>query len=415
MAHMTALGHRMEHTDVSTAFLNADLQEDIYMYPPDGVEVGEGMCYLLHKSLYGLKQSGRNWNIDIVAFFASIGLTQCESDPCLFFKITPDGTLHALIYVDDIVTGGPDKLLDWFHVQLSNKYRVVREDLNWVLGIEVTHPTQDTLKISQGAFVRSLLQKYKMDDCNAVRTPMEEGSKLSKAEQPQTQAEALEMKQYPYRALIGSLLYLSVCTRPDISFAVGVLARFCENPGLPHWHAAKRVLRYLKGTEDAGIIYGRSTHNVFGYSDADFGGELDKRRSTSAYAFLMHGGVVAWRSKLQDCTAGSTVEAEYVALAQATREALFLTKLLTDFQVTDTKPVIIYEDNNGAIQLAHNPVNHSRVKHIDISYNVTRQRVQTGEIDVVRIGTHDMTADTLTKPLGATLFQKHRAGLGVFL
>ncbi len=218
----------------------------------------------------------------------------------------------------------------------------------------------------------------------------------------------------PYSELIGSLLYLSVCTRPDIAQSVGALARYSSAPKTPHWRAAKGVLRYLAGTPALGITFGAGQRGLQGYADADYAGDHDTRRSTTGYVFTLHGGAIAWSSRLQPTVAASTTEAEYMAASYATKEALWLKKLMADLHVP-VQAVKIAGDNQGALKLVKHPIASVRSKHIDVMHHFVRERVARGEVRFDFLQTGAMIADCLTKAVARDKLLKCREGMGMLM
>ena len=219
-----------------------------------------------------------------------------------------------------------------------------------------------------------------------------------------------------YQQAIGCLTYAATTTRPDIAAAVGILSQFMSTPSLDHWMGVKRILRYIKGSLHYGLRFyadDNSKDGLIGYTDADWAGDLDTRRSTSGYAFFLGNSVISWLSKRQITVAKSSTEAEYVALSCATQEAIWLRRLLDDIHFGDESPTVIYEDNQGAIELSKNPRHHNRVKHIDIAFHFARERVASGEINVEYCPTEQMIADIMTKPLPRDKFENFRLLLGV--
>jgi len=212
--------------------------------------------------------------------------------------------------------------------------------------------------------------------------------------------------EIPYRELVGALTYLSVTTRPDISFAVSELGQFNNCYNNSHWTAAKRVLRYLKGTKDLGLIYEPGLKPLIGFVDSDWGSCTIDRRSHTGYTFLLGGGPISWDSRKQKTVALSSTEAEYMALTDATKEAIFLSRFLASLNLKDLASVKLYSDNMGALKLAKNPVFHARSKHIDIRVHFIREILKNGDIEVNHISTDDMAADILTKKLARP---KHEA------
>lgn len=266
--------------------------------------------------------------------------------------------------------------------------------LSYFLGMSVIQDREEhTTWMGQPAYVEKLLVRQKMDDCKPVGTPVDPGSHLMKATEDE---EALE--QQKYQSLVGSLMYLSTSTRPDLAYAVGTLARFSSKPNRSHWTAAKRVLRYLRGTKNHGIVFTESESvECLGYSDADWAGDREDRRSTSGYLFLMAGGPVSWKSRKQGTVALSTAEAEYIALSSAAQETVWLRRLVSELGNKPEKPTVLMEDNQSAIAMARNPQFHGRAKHIDIRHHFIRERVNEGDIKLVYCPTGDMIADMLTK------------------
>ena len=252
-----------------------------------------------------------------------------------------------------------------------------------------------------------LLTEYKLDDGKPRLVPLSPSVTLARGE-----GEPLDTNAYPYSKLVGSLLYLSVCTRPDISYAVGALSRYMSCPTTVHWQAALGVLRYLSGTRDQGITFRGSGDTLLGYCDSDYAGDIDTRRSTTGYAFILNGAAISWSSKRQPTVAASTTEAEYMAAAAAVKEALWLRTLLTelDFKIDC---VNINADNQGAIKLLKNPVSSIRSKHIDVVHHFARERVLRGEVAFHYIATDKMIADALTKALPETKHTFCKVSMGV--
>ena len=229
--------------------------------------------------------------------------------------------------------------------------------------------------------------------------PLSPSERLTKSE-----GELLDKETHTYIYLIGSLLYLSVCTRPDIAQAVGALSKYMTAPTTLHWQAAKGLLRYVASTREHGIVYGTNPHLVIGYCDADYAGDLDTRRSTTGFVFILHGGAITWLSKRQPTVAASTTEAEYIAAAQATKEALWLRLLLADLGIV-VNTFQIMADNQSALELLKNPVSSMRSKHIDVVYYFARERVARRDVEFSYIRTDDMLADMFTKAVPGSKLQ----------
>ena len=230
---------------------------------------------------------------------------------------------------------------------------------------------------------------------------MQVGLPLTESMSPTTEAERVDMARVPYRSAVGSLMYAMVATRPDIAAAVSAVSRFMENPGSEHWTAVKHIMRYLKNTADWVLTLGSGCKlQLVGYCDADWaGGDLDGRRSTTGYTFSLGSGSIVWSSKRQPTVALSTTEAEYMATTNAAREAIWLRRLLGELGYTQAEPTVIYSDNQGSIKLAHNPVHHSRTKHIDVQHHFVRELVESNVVALRYCPTDANVADVLTKPL----------------
>eukprot|EP00775_Hariotina_reticulata_P006589 gene6589-6817_t len=257
------------------------------------------------------------------------------------------------------------------------------------------------ISLSQEQAIHELADQYNINPKKSRTVPLNASIKLSKDE-----GDPLDTAEFPYRALIGSLNYLAVCTRPDISFAIGVLSRFLKSPTVTHWQAALGVLQYLVYTSNHAITYdGNRGIEFCGYSDADYARNVDNRHNTSGGVFTIAGGAVSWLSKLQKCVVVSSSEAEYAAAATMTKEALFLRIVLQD--MTDKKMAVdLNVDNQGALKLMKNPIVSSmRRKHIDVAYHSVRDRAACGDVKFKYISTHENVADVFTKPLCA---EKHR-------
>ena len=279
-------------------------------------------------------------------------------------------------------------------------------EATFFLGMTITRDrAARTIKLAQERLTTDLLSKYGMLDAKALSTPLSPNTKLTKEGEP------LDRETFGYAQLIGSLMYLSVCTRPDIAQAVGALARYMAQPTTAHWQAGKGVLRYLAGTAQLGITYGGHEPGLEAYTDADYAGDIDTRRSTTGYVYVLNGGAISWSSRLQQTVAASTTEAEYMAAAFAIKEGLWLRKLFNDVGLNT--PIIINADNQSAIKLLKNPVFSMRSKHIDVIYHFARERVARGEVTFKYIRTDNMVADALTKPVPTNKFIYCRTGMGV--
>jgi Reverse transcriptase (RNA-dependent DNA polymerase) len=325
--------------------------------------------------------------------------------------------------VDDILLATNDKGLLYEVKQFLSKNFDMKDmgEASYVIGIKIHRDrTQCILGLSQETYINKVLERFRMKDCSPSIAPIVKGDKFNLKQCPKNNLEREQMKNIPYASAVGSLMYAQVCTRPDIAFAVGMLGRYQSDPGMDHWKAAKKVMRYLKGTRDYMLMYRRTENlEVVGYSDSDFAGCVDSRKSTSGYIFMFASGAVSWRSAKQTLVATSTTEAEFVSCFEATSHGVWLKSFISGLRIVDSisRPLRFYCDNSAAVFLAKNNKSGSRSKHIDIKYLAIRERVKENKVTVEHIGTELMIADPLTKGMPPGLFRDHvsRMGLGPIL
>lgn len=396
--------------DIKTAFLNGNLDEDVYIQQPPGYDNhNPHLACKLNKALYGLKQASRAWHRTLKTKIESMGFNESTADPGLFIKPSSSSPAYLLIYVDDIlVITGSTSALSSIKTQIATAFDI--RDLGpaaFFLGIDIIRDrTTKTIKLTQTRHTTDLLSKFSMEQSKPFDTPSSTAIKLT------ADGEPLDIKTHPYSTLIGSLMYLSSCTRPDIAQAVGALTRYMSKPTTAHWTAAKHVLRYLAGTTNYGIIFTPSDSTLLSYCDANHAGDIDTRRSTTGYVFTFNSGAITWSSRLQPTVAASTTEAEYMAAAATVKEALWLRKLFTDLDL-HTACIDIMSDSQSAIHMLKNPVISLRSKHIDIVHHFARERVSRGEVNFCYTPTDSMVADILTKPVPITKFKFCRAAMGI--
>ena len=388
--------------DVSSAYLHGDIDGEVYMEPPPGYASADTVWILL-KGLYGLKQAGRIWHEWLKADMNELGYTQCSRDHAVFSlgNWGSDDWTACAFWVDDEVGIGSRAQLDRVATMFDRKYGITGEgELRWILGMKVTRDYRTrTISLSQESYINSLVERFGLQHATSVTTPLAPGALLTKDRCPATPEEMREVANNNYRELVGSLQYAALATRPDISFAISKLAQFLINPGRAHIEAAHRVLRYVSGTRNRTLNLGGAIPDLAGFTDSDWGGDCDDRKSISAYVFCLGDAAVSWKTKKQNSVALSSVEAEYMAMCQAAKEAVWLTGLLEDLGIDLEAPPVVYGDNQGALALAQNPVFHPRSKHIDIQYHYTRELVQSQRITIKYIPTNVMLADALTKAL----------------
>jgi hypothetical protein len=396
--------------DVKSAFLNGVLNEEIYVEQPAGFEKSNSTnkVYLLKKTLYGLKQTPRAWYSRLDNHLLSLGFNKSMNEVTLYVKHADGHKLIVSVYVDDLlITGDKEQLVEEFKTNMKDMFEMNELGLlTYFLGMEVTKSDQGYF-LCQKRFSLKILDNFAMSKCKPVSTPMIQGQKLMKEDgSPKADGKV-------YRSLIGSLLYLTA-TRPDIQFAVNYLSRFMQEPSQNHFVAAKRVLRYLRGTAGFGIHFVKSSSiNLVGFSDSDWGGSDEGMMSTSGYCFAVGKSVFCWNSKKQSVVAHSTAEAEYIAAYVAAKQLIWLRKMLSDLDCNQQNPTTLFCDNTSAIAISKNSVFHDRTKHMKIKYHAIRQFQQEGELELCYCTSEDQLADFFTKPLAKTRFEDLRARIGM--
>jgi hypothetical protein len=401
----------------------------------------------LLKTVNGLKQAPKEWYDNIHSFFLSCGLRRSNEDHNLHLSVR----LAIVIYVDDLLLFSSSLVeITNMKISLSRKYEMT--DLGKMcqfLGMWIVRDRPNKrLFLHQIPYVSNVLNSVGMESCNGVSTPMDVKTQLRPSE---NESEISEMVQY--QSAVGKLMYGMLGTRPDLAYAVSTLSKFNHGPIMDHHSALKRVFRYLKQTATLGILYdgalcpsGNFPEPVC-YTDSDWAGDKTDRKSTGGYVFTLAGGAISWRTKKQDVVATSTTEAEYIALSEATKESIWIRRILREIETReipefnfypkayhedqnkeqwelhkarvdsgDPKTVYlqtIFVDNESCIRISENPTDHARTKHIDIRYHFVRQSYYDGHIKAVHVPSSEMTADILTKSLPREAHWKHLKGMGL--
>ncbi|GLJ08830.1 hypothetical protein SUGI_0096780 [Cryptomeria japonica] len=409
LAYATFKNFKIYQMDVKSTFLNGILEEEVFIEQPEEFveeENNDQVCKL-NKAVYGLKQAPRAWYERLHSYLIKIGFIRTSENINMYMKNDEYGILISTIFVDDIIFCGNDSLYKNFGNEMSKEFEMsLISEIKYFIGLQILQ-MKDEIFITQSKYIKEILKKFGMEDSKPVSTPMTTNCKLSKNDESACVDETL------YQSMIGKLQYV-VHRRLDIAHAVGIVARFFVDPKETHMMAIKRLFRYLKGTEDYGLVYQKG--NVFDlkfYIDADWVGNIDDRKSTSGGAFFLGERLVSWLSKKQGCVSQSTAEAEYVAAALNCTNIAWIKQLLEGINEQVIELVTIFCDNTSAINISKNLVMHSKTKHISIKYHYLRVEVQEKKVVLEYVSTKEQIADIFTKPLPRDTFEYLRSQLGV--
>lgn len=406
MAAKMRLG--IDQMDAITAYLQGDLEEEIYIEQPDGFSDKTGRVCKLNKAMYGLKQSGRQWNRRLDTVLQSFGLLKSKVDPCVYF--TKAAELIIAIYVDDFLIFWKNECVrDKLKKALSEVFHM--KDMGTArqcVGLNIVF-SKEGISIDQSKYASEILEKYSMAESKPATTPSENGTQLS--------VKMIENEDVtgtvPYQAAVGSILYLAQGSRPDIAFAVNDVSRFNDRHGKEHWTAVKRIMRYIKQTVNYCILYRYSDDgDLHGYCDSDFASDVDKRRSCTGFVFKLAEGAVSWGSKRQQTVALSTTEAEYMAMSFATQEAIWLRQFINQFGI-QIPPIVMLCDNQSAMAVAKEDSFRARTKHIDVKHHHIRDQLTNGVITIEYVSTNENVADVLTKAVSGLKQKYCSTGMGL--
>jgi hypothetical protein len=405
--------------DITGAFLNGFMDELVYVdlpkgyyefYPDAKRNAGNGKKLALRaeKGIYGTKQAARQWNKDFDAFMKESGCIASKNDACMYYKREGDELMVIVLHVDDgMVVSSSQEMMDEFMEKLFKKYKGKENQGSYFLKLEVSKG-KDYIGIRQKPYIEKKVEEFGLKECNFVTTPMESGFYVDKN---QDQGRIV----LPYKQIVGSIMYAMTKTRPDVVFAIGMLARYMDTYREAHWKAARRILKYLDTTKEEWLIYKKGNLNLEAYVDADFAQCKETRKSVTGYVVRMCGGAISWRSRKQPVVTLSTMEAEYVAASEVAREIVWIRSMLHELGLTQEEPTTIWEDNNSCIAMANNPDLQDRSKHVDVKYHYVREQVEKNVIKFERVNTKEQVADTLTKALEKKSFEKSKLELGLYL
>lgn len=398
-AMMVKAGWRCHQMDVSTAFLNGDVEEEIFVTPPQGFPEAKGMVLRLNKALYGLKQSPRQWYKKLRGWLEQTGWSASEYNECVF--IHAKMLLIITVYVDDINIFGPSQgAITRFKDQIGRMFKMTDAgEVSWYLGMQIER-TVDGLHIHQAAFTQQMLNRYGMQGVKPMKVPLDPCKKLER----ECNNTATQVFRTEYLSKNGSVNYLQTRTRWDLAFPVSYSSRFMANPNQGHLDAVHQVFSYINKDENRGLYFKNNGDNTIrGYVDSDWAGCKDTGRSTTGWVFTLAGSPISWCSQRQKTVATSSTEAEYVAASDACKEAIWLrgfyNELAPIMELQDQKAIQLGIDNASALKLTKNPEFHGRTKHINVRHHFIRECVKRGDIEPYWISGKENPADLFTKPL----------------
>lgn len=405
-----ALEWPIHQLDVKNAFLQGDLQETVYMHQPPGFVDKSKSSFVckLNKAIYGLKQAPRAWNAKFSNYLKLMGFVQSRADSSLFIFKRGCDCAYLLLYVDDILlTASSTLLLQKIISKLKTEFPMTdMSKLHHFLGIKADFNAKG-LFLSQSVYTKDIITRAGMEDCKPLATPVDLQSKLSIDD-----GEPIDNPTY-YRSLAGALQYLTF-TRPDISYAVHQICLYMHQPRVPHLNALKRIIRYLQGTPHFGIQMTKGCLDTLtAYSDADWAGCPDTRRSTSGYCVFLGPNLISWSAKRQPTPSRSSSEAEYKGVANTVAELTWIRNLLLEIHRPISTASIVYCDNISSVYLSTNPVKHQRTKHIELDIHFVRDKVAIGEVKVQHVPTSLQYADIFTKGLPSSVHREFRSSLTV--
>ena len=404
----------IEQMDVVTAFLHGRLEEEVYMKIPHGMKVegGENKVLRVKGALYGLKQSSHVWGRMFEGFMLKAGFKQCVMDTCIFTRGEGQSRIILGIHVDDQAIIGPNpKVIQAFKQEMAKEFRMKDlGELKHILGVEVKRDRRNrVLTLSQGSYVRQVLERYGMSECNPTKLPLSPGTQFSQDDEPTLTPSPEIITEF--RGKMGSLIYAMKQTRVDIAYTVGVLAKHMSNPGTAHIKALHQLLRYLKGTRDFGLTFvGKDRLEIRGYCDASWNSCSMSGKSVTGWVTTVGGTALSWKSQKQSTVAQSTAEAEYIAACSVSKECCYLKSLL--FELGFPLDIVVYSDSTSALSMIKNPVQRQKAKHFNVVYHWVRECHSSKRLEYRHLAGERQPADMFTKALPQSTLEKHMKAVG---
>lgn len=403
IAHVSYSKTKLVQLDITTAFLHAKIDRLKHISIPPGVsENNKTHVCKLNQALYGLTTSPRCWYQTFDAKLQTYGFERNIREPCLYLKKNKslNSSIIALVYVDDVLlTSDDENLISETIAQISNDFEV--KNLGFpskFLGIDISIDEHKNISMSQEKFLQKVLKEFKMDESHPVRNPMLRDNDYTKLKKNQT--------EFPYKNVLGNLMWLAINTRPDIAFSVNFLARFQANPTEEHWIMLKRIMRYLNGTRNTGLIFDQKSANILDtYVDSSFMDDPKTKRSTSGYVIRYYGNVIAWKSRLQTSMSRSTTHAEYLAICDASTNIMFIANLINEtLDMPEIYPIPLYEDNSACITVCEKTTQRTKLNYLDKPYLLVRELFEQKKLKPIKIASKEQIADLFTKPLTGEQF-----------
>ena len=396
-------GFQVNHFDIDVAYLNSDLEEELYMLPPPGFEDSmPGQVWRLHKSIYGLRQSARNWNLCLNNALEDMGYKKSQADSCLYLKGSGQQQEMVLVFVDDLLHSGKTKKQGQLFAKRLEKYFKFKSlgPVKVYLGVQIDRTADGSFMLSQTPKIEQILERFGMAECKGSRTPMETNYVKDSQFGERSDFDNPEV----FQSALGRLLYISQWSRPDIAFATNLLSREASKPSVAAWKGIKRILKYLQATKNVCLqLPAEGEAKLTCWADSDWA-NLKDRKSVSGLVVKFGKSLVGWRSRKQELIALSSTEAEFSALSDVCRELEYYQCLVREIYGDCHLPVTIWEDNQPCLRLAENGQFKARTKHLDLRFQNVCQSVQTGLIKLQYCPSTENLADGFTKPLS---FQKH--------
>lgn len=396
----------VEHLDVTNAYLNSHISCTVYMEQPELFEEGDARNYVckLKKSIYGLPNSSKDWNACVDTILKKLEFKKCIKEPCVYVK----GNCIIGLYVDDVIVIGSEEAVKSVKHSLADELEI--KDLGKaanVLSIKVEQ-TEGRVMLSQKLYIEKVISDFGMTECKPSKVILPSGYTAAENDEQ-------EFDSTIYRSAVGSLLHLSNNTRPDLAFAVSKVSQKCQSPKIRDWKEIKHIIRYLSGTKDLKLCFQGHEKFVQVFCDADWGADTESRKSVSGYVTIVAGGAMSWYSKKQSCVARSTMDAEYMAMAEVSREVIWVKDLLSELgmEILVSTPCKIYADNAAAIKMSKHDNVSERSKHVDIMYHVCRELVEKKIVEFLYVPSENNVADLFTKNLASCKVEKFCSLIGL--